>query len=422
MRSFRVVAAVTAATLLSPVIGSAQAPASAVAQGASADKPAALTAGWQDGFFVQSSDGDNRVLIGFIGQLDGRFSVDDPLPITNTFTIRKVRPTFSGRVARYFDFKFMPDFGSGTTAILDAYFDIRFSPRFRIRSGKDKTPVGYELLIGDAFLLFPERSLASSLVPNRDVGVAAQGDLNPKFYYAVGVFNGVSDGASSSTDVDTNNGKDFAGRIVVQPFRSAPPSAGALNGLGFQIGGSTGQQTGSLPAFRTSVGQTYFSYGTGAAADGVRSRVTPAVFYYYKALGVFGEYVQSTQNVARAGITREFTNTAWNVTASFLLTGETASTGITRPRAPFDPAAGTWGALQLVARYAALNLDDDIFSAGFAGAGASSAAKQFTIGANWHPASVFKYYLTYERTTFDTNTGSPRPTENIVLFRVQLGI
>jgi phosphate-selective porin OprO/OprP len=181
-------AAALAVAVLLPISSSAQTAASASAQGATADKPVApVTAGWQDGFFVQSSDGANRLLVGFIGQLDGRFSVDDPLPITNTFTIRKVRPTFSGRVARHFDFKFMPDFGNGTTTILDAYFDIRFSPKFRIRSGKDKAPVGYELLIGDAFLLFPERSLASSLVPNRDVGVAAQGDLNPKFYYAVGV-------------------------------------------------------------------------------------------------------------------------------------------------------------------------------------------------------------------------------------------
>ena len=409
MNSYKHVAVTLAAVLMIPALSAAQ-------------TAAPVTAGWQDGFFVQSSDGANRLLFGFIGQLDGRFSVDDPLPITNTFTLRKARPTFSGRVARYFDFKFMPDFGNGTTAILDAYFDIRFSPKFRVRSGKDKTPVGYELLIGDAFLLFPERSLASSLVPNRDLGVAAQGDLSPKFYYAAGVFNGINDGASSTTDVDTNNGKDLAGRIVVQPFRSAQPSAQPLAGLGFQIGGSTGKQTGSLPAFRTSVGQTYFSYAAGATADGARARVTPAVFYYYKALGAFGEYVQSTQNVARTGRTHEFTNTAWNATASFLLTGEPASTGITRPRAPFDPAEGTWGAVQIVARYSALNLDDDIFSAGFAGPGASSAAKQFTIGANWYPASVFKYYLTYEKTTFEASAGTPRPTENIILFRVQLGI
>src|SRR6185436_19075598 len=180
--------------------------------------------------------GNNRLLIGIVAQADGRFSIDSERPITNTLALRKLRPTLSGRVARYFDFKIMPDFGNGTTVVADAYFDVRFSPKFRIRSGKDKTPVGYELLIGDAFLLFPERSLASSLVPNRDVGFQAQGDLSPKFYYAGGVFNGVPDASSSTTDLDTNNGKDLAGRIVVQPFRAAATPAGRLNGLGFQIG------------------------------------------------------------------------------------------------------------------------------------------------------------------------------------------
>jgi phosphate-selective porin OprO/OprP len=412
-----------ASTLLAlPLAAALFFPAPAAAQTAPASATVPVTAGWQDGFFIQSSDGNNRLLFGFVGQMDGRFSLDDPRPITNTFAMRKIRPTFSGRVARYFDFKFMPDFGNGTTTIADAYFDIRFSPKFRIRSGKDKAPVGYELLVGDAFLLFPERSLASSLVPNRDVGIAAQGDLSPKFYYAAGVFNGVADGASSSTDVDTNNGKDLAGRIVVQPFRSTQTPSRALNGLGFQVGGSTGKQTGALPAFRTSVGQTYFSYATGAAAAGARSRMTPSVFYYYKSLGLFAEYVRSTQDVARAGTTREFTNTAWNVSGSFLLTGEPASTGLTRPRVPFDPPAGNFGAVQAVVRYAVLDLDDDIFEAGFASAGASEEARQFTIGVNWYPASVFKYYLTYERTAFANGAALARATENIILFRVQLGI
>ena len=412
-----------ASTILAlPLAAALFVPASVAAQTAPASPAAAVIAGWQDGFFIQSPDGSHRLLIGFVAQMDGRFSVDDPLPITNTFTMRKIRPTFSGRVARYFDFKFMPDFGNGTTAIADAYFDIRFSPKFRIRSGKDKAPVGYELLIGDAFLLFPERSLASSLVPNRDVGIAAQGDLSPQFYYAAGVFNGIGDGASSTTDVDTNNGKDLAGRIVVHPFRSAQTPASALNGLGFQIGGSTGKHTGALSAFRTSVGQTYFSYATGTAADGTRSRITPAVFYYHKGLGVFGEYVRSTHDASRAGTSREFTNTAWNVSGSFLLTGESASAGITRPRRPFDPPAGHFGAVQAVVRYAVLDLDDDIFDAGFAAAGASERARQFTIGVNWHPASVFKYYLNYERTEFDLGAEPARPAENIILFRVQLGI
>ena len=386
--------------------------------------PAQPTAGFQDGFFIQTANGDYRLLFGFVGQFDGRFSVDDPLPITNTFAMRKLRPTFSGRVARYFDFKFMPDFGNGTAVTADAYFDVRFSPKLRVRTGKDKTPVGYELLMGDAFVLFPERSLASSLVPNRDVGVAVQGDLSPKFFYAGGVFNGVPDGSSSATDVDSNQGKDLAGRIVVQPFRTTGSTAtGALNGLGFQVGGSTGKQSGTgLPTFRTSVGQTYFAYAAGTTADGSRVRVSPAVFYYYKGFGGFAEYMRSRQNLARAGVTEQAVNHGWEVTGSYVLTGERASDRGVRPASPFDPPAGKWGALQVVARYTEVEFDEDIFALGLAAAGSAEKARSYTIGVNWYPATVFKYYLTYEHTQFEEGTAPPRPDENVILFRVQLGI
>ncbi len=254
------------------------------------------TTGFDNGFFVQSADGANRLVFGVIVQMDGRFSLDDPAPFTNTFLLRKARPTVSGRVARHFDFKLMPDFGNGTTVLLDAYFDTRFSNSFRVRVGKDKTPVGYELLMGDAFLYFPERALASSLVPNRDVGVQALGDLaGGRMSYSGGVFNGVPDGANSTTDLDSNGAKDVAGRITVQPFRSAGRPGGALGGFGFHLGASTGREAAALPAYRTSAAQTYFSYAAGSAGNGTRTRVSPAVFYYHAAFGAFAEYVRSTQ-------------------------------------------------------------------------------------------------------------------------------
>ena len=87
--------------------------------------------------------------------------------------------------------------------------------------------MGYELLISDAYLIFPERSVVSLLVPNRDVGFQAQGDLaGGKFTYAGGIFNGnPPDGTNAITDVDNNNGKDLAGRVVVMPFRSSKSRA-----------------------------------------------------------------------------------------------------------------------------------------------------------------------------------------------------
>jgi phosphate-selective porin OprO/OprP len=380
--------------------------------------PAPFTAGWDDGFVLQSADGANRIVLSLTAQADGRFSLDDPSPITNTFTLRKARPALSGRVARYFDFKITPDFGSGNAVLLDAYFDVRFSPEIRVRSGKDKTPVGYELLQGDAYLLFPERSLASSLVPNRDVGFQVLGEISPRLSYAGGIFNGVPDGTSSTTDVDSSNAKDLAGRVVWQPFRSSATPPGALNGLGFQIGGSIGSQGGTLPSFRTSAGQTYFSYAAGAAPAGDRTRITPAAFYYYRSFGGFVEYVRSAQQVSRAGSDGDIINQGWGIAGSYVLTGETTSDRGVRPRQAFDPSAGHWGALQVAARYSQLAVDPLAFSRGFAAATASRKARAFTLAANWYPTAFIKYYATYERTRFDA--GAARPAENIILFRAQV--
>jgi len=370
---------------------------------------------------MQTANGDTRLDFGMVAQTDGRFSLDDPPQFTDTFTIRKVRPTLTGRIAKYFDFKVVSDFGNGTAVLEDAYFDIRFSSRFRVRAGKDKAPVGYELEIGDAYVLFPERALASSLVPNRDVGVQVLGDLAAnRIHYDAGVFNGVPDGSNSTTELDANNSKDLAGRIVLTPFRLTQSPDRPINGLGFQIGGSRGRETGALPTFRTSVQQVYFSYASGAVASGTRSRITPAVFYYFKAFGGYAEYMRSAQPVTRDGVETEVANHAWEATASCLLTGEAASEGIVRPRSDFDPANGHWGALQLVARYTTLTIDPSAFIASLESAGSSRETRSFTIGANWYPNAYVKLYGTFERAMFNGEVTDRRPAENVILFRTQL--
>jgi phosphate-selective porin OprO/OprP len=396
-------------------------PAAALAQTAPPAPPPQTTAGFDNGFFIQSGNGDNRLVLGLLTQIDGRFSLDDPAPVTGTFLVRKIRPILSGRIARYFEFKVMPDFGNGTAVIQDAYFDTRFATALRLRVGKDKTPVGYELLMGDSYLYFPERALASSLVPSRDVGVQLIGDVaGGKLSYSGGVFNGVADAASSTSDVDSNSAKDLAGRVTVQPFRSARQPARAFTGLGFHLGGSTGTEASALPSYRTSAGQNYFSYAAGAAANGTRTRVTPAVFYYYRSFGGFAEYMRSTQEVSRSGITRDISNDAWEVSGSYVLTGEAASERGIRPRNAFDPANHHWGALQLLARYSALQVDAAAFSGNLAAAGASHKAQQWTAAVNWYPASFIKWYGTFERTVFDGDASGPRRAEDVILFRAQL--
>ena len=175
-------------------------------QAAEKAKTAGTATAGRDGFSLRSADGNFQLRLRGYVQADGRFFLDDEeRPGVDTFLLRRVRPIFEGTLWKNFGFRIMPDFGGGQTALQDAYLDIRFNPAIQLRAGKFKPPVGLERLQSGSELLFVERALPTNLVPNRDVGIQLGGDVaTGGLAWAVGVFNGVTDGGSG--DNDTNDG------------------------------------------------------------------------------------------------------------------------------------------------------------------------------------------------------------------------
>ena len=284
-----------------PTAPAAQAQATADPASAQApqDAPPRLpspTEGWRDGVALQSDNGEYRLHLNVLLQADERFALDDPdNNVINTLTFRRLRPILRGRVAKVFDFYFNPDFAGGAVTVRDAYVDTRFSSAVRVRVGKSKQLFGLERLHAAASLDFVERALPTTVAPDRDLGLQVLGDLSGGVVsYQAGLFNGVADGESA--DLDINDGKDVVARVVVRPFvrRAAHP----LAGLGLALAASAGQQPAVLPSFRTSGQQRFFAYDQSAVGDGVRRRVSPQSFYYYKSVGAFGEYVPSEGAVA----------------------------------------------------------------------------------------------------------------------------
>jgi phosphate-selective porin OprO and OprP len=380
-----------------------------------------VTAG-QDGFAIQSADGDFRLQIGLLVHADGRFAPEDiDQRVVDTFAFRRLRPYLRGRFSRRFEFYFNPDFAGGTLVIQDAYVDTIFSPAFRVRAGKGKTPFGLERLHSASNLLFFNRALPTALVPNRDLGIQVLGDISGGLVsYLAGVMNGVPDGGSA--DADTSDGKDLSGRLVVRPFHKLTDSP--LRGAGLAISGSNGRQVGAgaLPTFRTqSLEQPYFSY-SGAAADGVRRRYSPQAFYYYKAFGGFAEYVHTKTPIRKDVVREEVTHEAWQVAGSYVLTGEAATdTGIgVRPRANFDFGNGHLGAFQVAARYHSLRVDPRALTRGLAAAGSSRKADAWTIGVNWYLTGNFRYTFNFERTVFDDDPDGLQRAESAFVFRTQV--
>ena len=126
--------------------------------------------------------------------------------------------------------------------------------------------------------------------------------------------------------------------------------------------------------------------------------------------------------MTRAGVENlKLQHTAWQTTGSFFLTGEKNSWKSVTPKKGFDPAAGTFGALELAARYSELSIDDATFPTFANPANTPSKAKAWAVGVNWYLAKAIKVVLDYEHTTFDggTATGDDRESENFVVTRVQ---
>ena len=401
---------------------------SADSAAAAAKDKVSATASSKDGFSIKSADGKYAVRLRGLLQADGRFFLNDSaFPVVNTFLIRRARPILEATVGKYLEFRVQPDFGQGTTVLFDAYTDVKVAPEFAIRAGKFKPAVDLERYQSASDIVFAERALATNLAPNRDLGLQLSGDIGTgTLTWQAGVFNGVPD--LGNGDVDVSDAKDFAGRVFVQPFKT-----GSLSGLGVGVAGTTGLERGTPTApalvagYRTPGQQTWFRYinstttpANNVFADGRRARLAPQAYWYTGPLGIHAEYIQSWQTVSKIGApTTKLKHTAWQATGSFFVTGEKNSFKSATPKKPFDPKAGTFGALELAARYSQLSIDDATFPT-FASASTPSEAKAWAVGLNWYLARAIKIVVDYEHTTFTGGaaTGDREP-ENFVVTRVQ---
>lgn len=343
--------------------------------------------------------------------------------------LRRLRPSLKGTVNEHYGFKLLLDVAGGTLQVLDAHIDIAYLAEATLRVGKMKVPVGLERLQSATNLLFIEVALPTLLVPNRDIGIELHGDIASGILsYSLGVFDGVADGASTDRNGDDNF--ELAARVFSHPFRASGPRL--LSGLGLGISGTIGRRQGSAGAtgvssFRTSGGARFFQYAATdqdvVVAAGRHARVSAQGYYYAGPVGLLGEYVYSQQRLGLGDVRQRAGNRAWQIAASFVPTLEKASYKGVVPASPFDPFLGQWGAVELAARYSALTVDDQVFSAGLADPGSSARkAQAWAVGINWYLDTFIKAQLDFERTTFSFTGAGSLPAENAILGRIQLAL
>jgi len=377
------------------------------------------------------SSADTNFVIGLHGliQFDSRSFFNEPgvKQGSGGFLLRRARPILTGTVFHDFDFNFTPDFGGSAPVIYDAYVNYHYNPELQLEAGKFKSPVGLEVLQSVNWLSFNEHSLATDLVPNRDYGAELHGDLfGGVAGYAAGIFDGAPDYSTPSANQDYDNNLAFAGRVFVQPFKKS--SLTALQGFGLGVGGSDESDhqsaSGLTAGYKTDGQQTFFTYSAAAVANGDHWRISPLGYYYYGPFGLLGEYVISDQNVTSGVKTLNLQNTAWEISGGWVLTGENDSYNGVTPRHPFDPRNGQWGAWQLVARYADLNVDNQANNTTFALAGSALRASGWSVGINWYLNRNIRVNASFSHTTFGDIVGAAnavtKQPENVLFTRIQL--
>lgn len=376
----------------------------------------------QDGLLFSSEDTSSQLRVHGFVQADGRFfssDLKDQSP--DKLFFRRIRPIFEGTLFQALDFRFMPDFGQNTPQIQDVYVELKLLSFLRPRVGKFKTPLGLEDLRSDSEASFSERSLASDVVPLREVGAQLSGAvLHHSISYAIGYFNGTTDGSNGNFQWRTSN--EGVARIFLQPFLTTRPKP--LRGLGVGAGGSFAEESGKLPSFKT-VGQNiFFKYSTKAIADGQHNRVSPQAWYYWGPVGLIGEYTISSQQVRNGLFARRLSNQAWQATASFMLTGEKNSYAGMRPRHAFEPQKGLrhLGGWEVAARYSQLRVDRNAFPLFANSKTAAAGAAEWGLALNWYLNRYARVMNAYEHTSFQMASPQPAPLhrENVLMSRLQL--
>jgi phosphate-selective porin OprO and OprP len=437
----------------------------------------------EKGFGLESADGKNSIKFGGLIQYDYRSFDQGANDVRNrsdaragsldtvtgfhdandTWVARRLRPDIRGTLFGKYDFRFQEEFAGGSASVVDAYADARFDPAFKVRVGKYKPFVGLERLQAGADLKFIERSYVSNnILPNRDQGISVYGDvLDNRLNYAFGVNNGVVDGGNASTGTEFDDKKEVTARIFASPFSN---DVSILSGLGFGIAATYTDATAEknlnftdtsaadgtrngLPSYVTNGQNTFFRYSSAAVADGKRLRISPQAYYYYGPFGLIAEYARVSQGVSLAsggspvaggggatvftttilpGSHKTLDNDAWQIAATYLITGEDSSFKSIKPKNDFDFDKGGWGAWELALRYSEMNIDGAAFTsaagalAGQTGADAvptlaqafadptfsARKASTWTAGVNWYLNSNAKIVLNYEQTSFDGGSGT----------------
>ena len=377
---------------------------------------------------INSADGSQKFALRGLLQFDAAdYNARSNVPGRNDFNsgsnFRRARIGIEGTFAKDWNYNLTGEFGGGggveATQLIGAFIEYTgFKPlgdntMFRVRVGGWATPTGLEDATLNTESLFLERPAVAEMVRGLAGGDARSGIgilANGERWTGTAVFTGGVVGNTGEFDEQTG----YIARFAVAPVMGKDYAVH----VGANIQGIlTPADTG---AGLTKVKQLRLRERPELRVDGTRLVDTGALnasglTAYGAELGGYYKNLQVSAEAFRVDLDRvggfNPSFSGWYVQGAWTLTGEshawTSATGGfrgIRPARNFSPADGTWGAIEIAARYSILNLNDHEGVAGRAApVGGIRGGEQSiaTLGLNWYPNAVYRFQAQYQHVEID---------------------
>jgi hypothetical protein len=154
--------------------------------------------GYDKGFFIESGDGNNRLVIGGRAQLRYTYQGIESGPDSNAFSLERARIKLEGHaITPDLTYMIQPELGKGAVALRDFYGDYRIAPNWlHFRAGQFYRPFSRQQVTSDGNQELVDRAITDAAFNgSRDLGLMLHNNYekSPELEYALGLFNGTGD-------------------------------------------------------------------------------------------------------------------------------------------------------------------------------------------------------------------------------------
>lgn len=372
----------------------------------------------QKGLNLASGDGSFEMKIGTRLHVDGAVHSGDTggAEATDGSEFRRARIELKGKFHHDWTWAAEADFADNAVSIKDFWLGFEGMDAARIMAGHQKQPYSLAVEMSSNDIPFMERSIDNDLIiPFVDRAIGLRSDSNGEhWYFSGGVF-----GESVEANRADDEGWGAAGRFVYAPVIDK----NRVVHLGVRA--AHRQPDANSSSIRIRDETTHFS-NLRIVDSGLLAQVEGVTLYGPEAAVAYGPFSLSGE-YNRADISRstvaDLSLESWHVAATWTITGESRAAAYRIDAGEFkrltgandfNLKSGTWGAWELAARYASIDLNDDLFVGGQEDA--------MTAALNWYVNTNVRLMFDYTRIIDTDESNAVRQAAeglNVYQMRVQ---